>query len=226
MRYIVLLSVLSCTSTQAEQPWPAPVRDFLEPKAGEHPRLFFRKADLPELRRRATKTPEGRAIVTQLRHLLGNNGEALPDRWNKHYPVNIVAKGNKELPIGAFTIAHPAGYGMLYQLTGQQPRLFRLPAGLYNNLVLTVIASHGLHTIQWDVVTADPVPDNEADNINRIVRENVQNGSIIIMHANGRGWHTAEALPEMIAYLREQGYSLVTVSQLIGLAPLPEHSQR
>jgi peptidoglycan/xylan/chitin deacetylase (PgdA/CDA1 family) len=66
-------------------------------------------------------------------------------------------------------------------------------------------------------VTADPVPDNDAENINRLVRERVQNGSIIVMHANGRGWHTAEALPKMIGYLRDSGYTLVTVSKLIGL---------
>lgn len=106
---------------------------------------------------------------------------------------------------------------ILYRMTGVQPRLFRLPAGLYDDLALSVIAYHGLYTIQWDVVTADPVYDNQASNINQIVRDNVQNGSIIIMHANGRGWHTAEALPEMIAYLREQGYRLVTVSDLLGL---------
>jgi peptidoglycan/xylan/chitin deacetylase (PgdA/CDA1 family) len=108
---------------------------------------------------------------------------------------------------------------ILYQFTGQVPRLFRLPAGLYNDLVLSVIAWHGLYTIQWDVVTADPVPENTAEQINQIVRDNVQDGSIIIMHANGRGWHTAEALPEMIQYLKEEGYTLVTISQLLDLNP-------
>jgi len=87
--------------------------------------------------------------------------------------------------------------------------------------VLSVIAYQGLYTIQWDVVTADPVPDNSAEKINKIVRDGVENGSIIIMHANQRGWNTAEALPEMIQYLRQQGYTLVTVSQLIGLEPMP-----
>jgi peptidoglycan/xylan/chitin deacetylase (PgdA/CDA1 family) len=87
--------------------------------------------------------------------------------------------------------------------------------------VLSVIAAHGMYTIQWEVVTADPVPDNLADNILRIVQDKTQNGSIIIMHANGRGWHTAEALPGMIDYLRAEGYTLVTVSQLLGLEPVP-----
>jgi hypothetical protein len=96
------------------------MKGFVEPAPGEHPRLFFRKADVPELRRRATETEEGKAIVAQLRQLLGNNGDKLPDHWNKRFPVNIGAKGNDELPVGAFTFSHPAGYGMLYQLTGEK----------------------------------------------------------------------------------------------------------
>jgi peptidoglycan/xylan/chitin deacetylase (PgdA/CDA1 family) len=114
---------------------------------------------------------------------------------------------------------------LLYQLTGRSNRLFRLPGGTYDDLALSVIAWHGLYTIQWDVVTADPVPDNTGENILKIVKERVQNGSIIIMHANGRGWHTAEALPGMIEYLRSEGYVLVTVSQLIGLQSLPPTQQ-
>ena len=50
--------------------------------------------------------------------------------------------------------------------------------------------------------------------ITRVISQ-TRNGSIIIMHINGRGWHTAEALPTIIAKLREQGYELVTVSQLL-----------
>jgi peptidoglycan/xylan/chitin deacetylase (PgdA/CDA1 family) len=111
---------------------------------------------------------------------------------------------------------------MLYQLTGRQPRLFRFPAGTYNALAQSVVAWHGLRSIQWDVVTADPVWENTAEMINARVREQVQNGSIVIMHANGRGWHTAEALPEMIDYLEAEGYCLVTVSQMLGLEPLPD----
>lgn len=104
----------------ADEPWPAPVTGFVEPVAGEHPRLFFRKADLPELRRRATETAEGRAIVARLRELLGNNGEALPSVWNPNYPINISPKGRDALPVGAFTMSHAAGYGMLYQLSGEK----------------------------------------------------------------------------------------------------------
>ena len=110
---------------------------------------------------------------------------------------------------------------MLYKLTGRQARLFRLPAGRYDDLSLSVIAWNGLYTIQWDVETGDPDPNIDAARLNWGVRELVENGSIIIMHANGRGWHTGEALPEMIEYLQGQGYTLVTVSQLLGLESVP-----
>jgi peptidoglycan/xylan/chitin deacetylase (PgdA/CDA1 family) len=106
----------------------------------------------------------------------------------------------------------------LWQLTGVTPRLFRLPAGKYNDLVLSVVAWHGLYTIQWDVDTGDPVFDTTPEVLAKNVRDRTQNGSIILMHANGRGWHTAEALPSMIEFLRGQGYELVKVSELIGLA--------
>ena len=110
---------------------------------------------------------------------------------------------------------------MLFQLTGRRSRLFRLPAGTYNDLSLQVIAEHGLYTIQWDSVSGDPDPAFDSATILAEVQRTARKGSIIIMHANGRGWHTAEALPSIIEYLQSKGLTLVTVSQLIGLEPKP-----
>jgi peptidoglycan/xylan/chitin deacetylase (PgdA/CDA1 family) len=113
---------------------------------------------------------------------------------------------------------------MLYDLTGRQARLFRLPAGRYDAMGLIMVAWHGLYIIQWDADSADPVPDNDAEMMSGLVEQRVHNGSIVLMHANGRGWHTAEALPIIIADLRAEGYTFVTVPQLIGLDPLPDGS--
>jgi peptidoglycan/xylan/chitin deacetylase (PgdA/CDA1 family) len=111
---------------------------------------------------------------------------------------------------------------MMYQLTGQQGQLFRLPAGQKNDLVLGMVAYHGLYNIYWDVVLADPIYEFDAEVLLGLVVDRVQNGSIILMHANERGWHTAEALPGIIEYLRGEGYCLVTVSQLLELDPPPQ----
>ena len=102
--------------TTDNRPWFTAVKDFKPPQAGEHPRLFFRKADVPELRRRAA-TPEGQQIVKRLRQLLnGSDGESMPTLYNpakQAYEKN----GFKPAP-GAYSISSAAGFGFLYQLTG------------------------------------------------------------------------------------------------------------
>jgi peptidoglycan/xylan/chitin deacetylase (PgdA/CDA1 family) len=158
------------------------------------------------------------------------------DWMRTHVDETLLLASNPKFELGNHSWSHPDLPGLseeiiskeivktqnlLYQLTGRQAKLFRLPAGLYDDLTLSVIAWNGLYTIQWDVETGDPDPTIDAERMNWAVRERVQNGSIIIMHANGRGWHTAEALPQMIEYLQGQGYTLVTVSQLLGLEPIP-----
>ena len=154
-----------------------------------------------------------------------------------HVDETLLLASNPNFEMGNHSWSHPDLPGLsqeriggeivqtqdlLYKLTGRQSKLFRLPAGKYDDLTLGVVALHGLYTIQWDVETGDPDPTIDAERMNWAVRERVQNGSIIVMHANGRGWHTAEALPEMIRYLRGQGYTLVTVSQLLGWEPVPQ----
>jgi len=110
---------------------------------------------------------------------------------------------------------------LMYRLTGRVPTLFRFPAGKFTGEALAAVGWHGLRSVHWDASSADPVPDNDAEKMLGIVLSRVQNGSIVIMHMNGRGWHTAEALPSIIKELKAQGYVFVTVSQLLGLAPPP-----
>jgi peptidoglycan/xylan/chitin deacetylase (PgdA/CDA1 family) len=104
---------------------------------------------------------------------------------------------------------------IMFKITGRQGILFRFPFGNYNKQVLNLLGIQGLKAIQWDVVTGDPDQNIGANDILQAVRTGAKPGSIIIMHMNKRGWHTAEALPEIIEYLRNKGFELVTVSELI-----------
>lgn len=104
---------------------------------------------------------------------------------------------------------------IIHRMTGREPMLFRFPFGTYNDEALRVVAGHGLRAIQWDVVSGDPDPAVSAPAMTHEVLARAQNGSIVIMHINGRGWHTAEALPAIIVGLEERGFTLVTVSQLL-----------
>jgi len=104
---------------------------------------------------------------------------------------------------------------VMFRLTGHQGHLFRPPYGEYNPVVLQAAGRLGLQTLTWSVVTGDPDPHVTAPRIIRAVLDHARPGSIIIMHVNGRGWHSAQALPTLIPALRARGYTFVTVSQLL-----------
>ena len=101
--------------------WPAKVKGWKEPQAGEHPRLFFRRRDLAEVRRRAG-TEDGKRIVRRLRFLLnGGDGESLPKGVNPaREPTNFPGPTGHKPHGSLFSLWHAAGYGMLFQLTGEK----------------------------------------------------------------------------------------------------------
>lgn len=93
--------------------------------------------------------------------------------------------------------------------------LFRYPFGTCNAKSLRMAADNGVLAVQWDVSTGDAWRLQSAKDITRVVMSKVRPGSIILAHANGRGFHTAEALPALINRLRSKGYKFVTVSELL-----------
>ncbi len=97
------------------------------------------------------------------------------------------------------------------------PTLFRFPYGVCNQASLDAAAGFGLAAIQWNLVTGDPDQGRSAKAIADAVRQGVKpgRGTIVVAHANGRGWHTAEALGLLIPQLRADGYAFVTVSELL-----------
>ena len=102
-------------------------------------------------------------------------------------------------------------------LTGVPPRigLFRFPFGACHAPSLAAVNDQGLLAIQWDVSTGDPSPATSAAQIAQAMITQAKPGSIIIAHANGRGYHTAQGLPLAIPKLRAMGYEFVTVSELL-----------
>jgi peptidoglycan/xylan/chitin deacetylase (PgdA/CDA1 family) len=93
--------------------------------------------------------------------------------------------------------------------------LLRFPYGTCDAGALAAVADQGLYAIQWDLVTGDPDPHCSAKAIAETILGKVHPGAIIVAHANGRGWHTAEALAIAIPKLKEEGYGFVTVSELL-----------
>lgn len=92
---------------------------------------------------------------------------------------------------------------------------FRFPYGTCTASSLDLVDRFGLAAIQWDVVTADPALRQSAKAITDIVSKRARPGSIIVMHGNGRGWHTEEALRTFVPQLRALGFQFVTVRELL-----------
>ena len=102
--------------------------------------------------------------------------------------------------------------------------LYRFPYGACSAEALGATAASGLLAVQWDISTGDPDPNQSASAIAAAVLRHVKPGSIVLMHANGRGHNTAAALPLLIPKLKVLGYQMVTVSELLA-AGRPEIAQ-
>jgi peptidoglycan-N-acetylglucosamine deacetylase len=109
----------------------------------------------------------------------------------------------------------------MYAMIGRQPTLFRAPYGEINHRLVKLAAENGLRTVQFDLPSGDADKKASKKKLIEYVGTVAKPGSIVVMHINRRGWHTADALPEIIAKLRKRGFQFVTVSELLGLDPTP-----
>ena len=97
-------------------------------------------------------------------------------------------------------------------LTGQAPTLFRCPYGEYDDHVIAAVRELGMEPIQWSVDSLD-WKGLSAEEITKRVLQSVQSGSIVLFHNAAE--HTPEALPGILDALRNQGYRVVPVSELL-----------
>lgn len=97
-------------------------------------------------------------------------------------------------------------------IIGEKVTLLRAPSGDYTNQSIEVANSLKMYTIQWDVDSLDYTKISADEIVNRVVSR-VQNGSIVLFH-NGVE-NTAPALDIILTKLEKQGYSFVSVNDLI-----------
>lgn len=98
------------------------------------------------------------------------------------------------------------------KITGIDTKLYRAPYGEYNNTVINSATEKGYKTIQWNIdtldytgITGNQMWENIEPKLNR--------GSIILSH-NGTK-HTKDSLDMIINNIKQKGYRIVKVSDLI-----------
>lgn len=100
------------------------------------------------------------------------------------------------------------------EITGEKVKYYRGPYGEYNNTVISAIESLGMKAIQWDVDTLD-YKGKTANEMCERIKKKIRNGSIILMHNDTE--HTAEGLQQIIDTIKDGGYEIVSLSDLIYL---------
>lgn len=155
----------------------------------------------------------------------------LSGRWVEKNPEKAkFLADQKEFEIAAHSYWHPhllekddarvlremkRTQAIIKKVTGKTPRYFRPPYGEVDERVAKLAKEAGLVTIQYDIASGDPDPGLSTERIVRSVLREAKGGSIIVFHINKRGVHTAESLPAIIKGLREKGFTLVTVGEML-----------
>ena len=106
---------------------------------------------------------------------------------------------------------------IIEKVCGCEPSLFRPPQGCVTSFVESCAAEGEYKLILWSLDTRD-WEGRDADAIAQTVLREVRPGAIILMHDYiGKNAHTAEALRIILPRLLEDGYELVSVSELLSM---------
>lgn len=150
----------------------------------------------------------------------------LVDIWTQKYPElvkEIVARGHE---IGNHSTSHPQMSKLnetqiakelntqadnVLAIAGVRPVLFRPPYGDYNNRVITTARAQGFVPIQWSVDSLDWKNRGAQEIINRATK--VKSGDIVLFHNDSQ--YILDALPAVVKYYAENGYSVVPISEIL-----------
>lgn len=129
------------------------------------------------------------------------------DHSYSHPVLTKLSNAGKAAQIGGGTDAFRKATG------ARTVPLFRPPYGSTNASVAAVAGQEGFsHLILWDIDPRDWAGSSASTMTNHIVSR-ARSGAIVVMHLSAP--HTAEAIPGLAAKLRDKGYELVTVSEML-----------
>ena len=148
----------------------------------------------------------------ELAKAIASSGNQICNHTNQYLQLSTL--GADEM-LNEITSAHDT----ILEVSGVNTTIIRPPYGDFTQDCWLATKGTGSASITWNQDSADTdLPDSES--IVATALANVQPGSIILMH-DGAGDHgqTLEALPQVIDALKESGYTLVTISELLDSDP-------
>lgn len=146
--------------------------------------------------------------------------------WVKNNPNLAKAIYNEKHEIGNHAYSHPdlklfskkqtheelqKTNDIIEKTLNIQPKWFAPPSGSFNDETVKIAHELNMYTILWTVDTVDWKKPNSTEMVNRVVA-NVHNGAMILMHPTKP---VAEGLDRMISEIKQKGYQLGTVSEMM-----------
>ncbi len=151
------------------------------------------------------KHPQVTGRIAAEGHLIGSHSWSHPDfRRLTGHDITVEMKRTRDA---------------LVKATGLRPYLMRPPYGAVNTEVLNQLVGLDYYVVNWSVDSVD-WRDQEVDPILVNTLKDVREGAIMLFHSAGGGscrQATVDALPELIETLRMQGYTFVTVDELLNI---------
>lgn len=133
---------------------------------------------------------------------IGTHGEV-----HAHLPMHNAEEQQKEIH---------APVRLLSEHYAHDATLFRPPYGEYNDTTLDVVKLLGLRFIQWSIESGDPDPTLTADQILARIEKRAKPGSIVVLHANGKGKQTRAVIERLTTeVLPRKSLKPMTVSELL-----------
>jgi peptidoglycan/xylan/chitin deacetylase (PgdA/CDA1 family) len=103
---------------------------------------------------------------------------------------------------------------IIYQVTGVKSVLFRPPGGYLNNGLAAYAAQKKNTIVMWSVDSQD-YRASSSSQIQNVIRHAGQGGIVLMHDGGGDRRRTINALPIIIEKLKKQGYSFVTIPELM-----------
>lgn len=144
------------------------------------------------------KYPEAVKKISDAGHEIANHSDG-----HKHVNNLTLEENENEIKLCSKKIE---------KITGNKTSLYRGPYGEYNNTVIQAAENQKHITIQWSLDTLD-YNGLTGDEMWARLNEKLKNGDIILSH-NGTE-HTADSLDKLLTNIKEKGFQVVTVSELI-----------
>jgi peptidoglycan-N-acetylglucosamine deacetylase len=104
---------------------------------------------------------------------------------------------------------------LIYQTTGVKTTLFRPPGGIMNNGVAAYARNQKYTIVMWSADSVDYSRPPVSRLIRNVTRESKPGGIVLMHDGGGNRSHTVEALPQIIDHFKKQGYSFVTIPELL-----------